>query len=45
MQEFAATLNRLSIAVQFAMVICLFGYFLLLWQMVKLREVRLWTLA
>jgi diguanylate cyclase (GGDEF)-like protein len=45
MQEFAATLNRLSIAVQFAMVMCLFGYFLLLWQMVKLREVRLWTLA
>jgi len=45
MQDFAATLNRLSIAVQFAMVICLFGYFLLLWQMVKLREVRLWTLA
>ena len=45
MQEIAATLNRLSIAVQFAMVICLFGYFLLLWQMVKLREVRLWTLA
>jgi diguanylate cyclase (GGDEF)-like protein len=45
MQELAATLNRLSIAVQFAMVICLFGYFLLLWQMVKLREVRLWTLA
>jgi diguanylate cyclase (GGDEF)-like protein len=45
MQEFAATLNRLSIAVQFAMVMCLFAYFLLLWQMVKLREVRLWTLA
>jgi diguanylate cyclase (GGDEF)-like protein len=45
MQEIAATLNRLSIAVQFAMVMCLFGYFLLLWQMVKLREVRLWTLA
>ncbi|MFC2144595.1 diguanylate cyclase domain-containing protein, partial [Acidobacteriota bacterium] len=45
MQEIAATLNRLSIAVQFAVVICLFGYFLLLWQMVKLREVRLWTLA
>ena len=45
MQELSATLNRLSIAVQFAMVICLFGYFLLLWQMVKLREVRLWTLA
>ena len=45
MQEIAATLNRLSIAVQFAMVTCLFGYFLLLWQMVKLREVRLWTLA
>ena len=45
MQEIAAFLNRLSIAVQFAMVMCLFGYFLLLWQMVKLREVRLWTLA
>ena len=45
MQEFAAILNRLSIAVQFAMVMCLLGYFLLLWRMVKLREVRLWTLA
>ena len=45
MQEIAAVLNRLSIAVQFAVVICLFAYFLLLWQMVKLREVRLWTLA
>jgi diguanylate cyclase (GGDEF)-like protein len=45
MQDLATTLNRLSIAVQFAMVMCLFGYFLLLWQMVKLREVRLWTLA
>jgi diguanylate cyclase (GGDEF)-like protein len=45
MQEIAATLNRLSIAFQFAMVMCLFGYFLLLWRMVKLREVRLWTLA
>ena len=45
MQEIAATLNRLSIAVQFAMVTCLFGYFLLLSQMVKQREVRLWTLA
>ena len=45
MQDFAIMLNRLSIAVQFAMVICLFAYFLLLWQMVKLREVRLWMLA
>jgi diguanylate cyclase (GGDEF)-like protein len=45
MQEIAAILNRLSIAVQFAIVICLFAYFLLLWQMVKLREVRLWTAA
>ncbi len=45
MQEIAAILNRLSIAVQFAIVMCLFGYFLLLWQMVKLREVRLWTVA
>jgi diguanylate cyclase (GGDEF)-like protein len=27
------------------MVMCLFGYFVLLWRMVKLREVRLWTLA
>jgi diguanylate cyclase (GGDEF)-like protein len=45
MREIVATINRLSIAVQFAMVMCLFGYFLLLWQMVKLREVRLWTLA
>ena len=45
MQQIAAILNRLSIAVQFAVVICLFGYFLLLWRMVKLREVRLWTAA
>jgi diguanylate cyclase (GGDEF)-like protein len=45
MQEMSTILNRLSIAVQFAMVMCLFGYFLLLWQMVRLREVRLWTLA
>jgi len=45
MQEIVATLNRLSIAVQFAVVISVFGYFLLLGQMVKLREVRLWMLA
>ena len=45
MQEIAVLLNRLSIAVQFAVVICLFAYFLLLGQMVKLREVRLWMLA
>ena len=45
MQEIAIVLNRLSIAVQFAVVICLFGYFLLLSQVVRLREVRLWTLA
>jgi diguanylate cyclase (GGDEF)-like protein len=45
MQEFTIMLNRLSIAVQFAVVICLFAYFLLLWQMVKLREVRLWMVA
>jgi len=45
MQEIVPTLNRLSIAVQFAVVISLFGYFLLLGQMVKLREVRLWMLA
>ena len=45
MQEVAVVLNRLSIAVQFAVVVCLFGYFLLLGQMVKLREVRLWMLA
>ena len=45
MQEIAVVLNRLSIAVQFAVVVCLFGYFLLLGQMVKLREVRLWMLA
>lgn len=45
MQEITGILNRLSIAVQFAVVICLFAYFLLLWQMVKLREVRLWTAA
>jgi diguanylate cyclase (GGDEF)-like protein len=45
MEELAAVLNRLSIAVQFAVVVCLFGYFLLLGQVVKLREVRLWMLA
>jgi diguanylate cyclase (GGDEF)-like protein len=45
MQDIAAILNRLSIAVQFSVVMCLFGYFLLLGQMVKLREVRLWMLA
>jgi diguanylate cyclase (GGDEF)-like protein len=45
MQQIAAILNRLSIAVQFAVVVCLFGYFVLLWRMVKLREVRLWTAA
>jgi diguanylate cyclase (GGDEF)-like protein len=45
MQEVAAILNRLSIAVQFAVVICLFAYFLLLSQVIKLREVKLWMLA
>jgi diguanylate cyclase (GGDEF)-like protein len=45
MQEIAPILNRLSIAVQFAMVMCLFGYFVLLWRIVTLREVKLWTLA
>jgi diguanylate cyclase (GGDEF)-like protein len=45
MQEFTAILNRLAIAVQFSVVMCLFGYFLLLGQMVRLREVRLWMLA
>ena len=45
MPDIAAILNRLSIAVQFSVVICLFGYFLLLGQMVKLREVRLWMMA
>jgi diguanylate cyclase (GGDEF)-like protein len=45
MQQLLPVLNRLAIAVQFAMVTCLFGYFLLLGRMVKLREVKLWTLA
>jgi hypothetical protein len=45
MQEISLLLNRLSIAVQFSVVISLFGYFLLLWQTVKLHEVRLWMLA
>jgi diguanylate cyclase (GGDEF)-like protein len=45
MQDFAAILNRLSIAVQFAVVTCLFAYFLLLGRMIKLREVRLWMSA
>ncbi len=45
MQDIAAILNRLSIAVQFAIVTCLFAYFLLLGRIIKLREVRLWMLA
>lgn len=45
MQEIGAILNRLSISVQFAVVTCLFAYFLLLGRMIKLREVRLWMLA
>jgi diguanylate cyclase (GGDEF)-like protein len=45
MHELAPVLSRLSVAVQFSMVTCLFGYFLLLGRMVKLREVKLWTLA
>jgi diguanylate cyclase (GGDEF)-like protein len=45
MQDIAAILNRLSIAVQFAVVTCLFTYFLLLGRMIKLREVRLWMSA
>ena len=45
MVELSVVLNRLSIAVQFAVVMCLFSYFLLLGQMVRLREVRLWTIA
>lgn len=45
MQEMFDILNRLSIAVQFSVVVCLFAYFLLLGRMVKLREVKLWTLA
>lgn len=38
-------LSRLSIAVQFAVVMSLFAYFLLLGKMVRLREARLWLLA
>jgi len=45
MQDVVAVLNRLSIAVQFSVVMCLFGYFLLLGRMIKLREVRLWMMA
>lgn len=45
MQDLVPALNRLAIAVQFAMVMCLFGYFLVLGRMVRLREVKLWTLA
>jgi diguanylate cyclase (GGDEF)-like protein len=45
MQDIAAILNRLSIAVQFAVVTCLFAYFLLLGRMIKLREVGLWMSA
>ena len=45
MHEITAILSRLSIAVQFAVVMCLFSYFMLLGRMVKLREVRLWMIA
>jgi diguanylate cyclase (GGDEF)-like protein len=45
MEDIVSVLNRLSIAVQFAVVMSLFIYFLLLKQMVKLREVRLWMYA
>jgi diguanylate cyclase (GGDEF)-like protein len=45
MLELAAILNRLSVAVQFAVVMCLFGYFLLLGFVIRLREIRLWMLA
>lgn len=45
MQEITAILSRLSIAVQFAVVMCLFSYFLLLGRMIRLREVRLWMIA
>ncbi len=38
-------LNRLSIAVQFAVVMCLFAYFLLLGRMIKLQRKRLWLMA
>lgn len=38
-------LSRLSIAVQFAVVMSIFAYFLLLGTMVKLREARLWLFA
>ncbi len=45
MEDITIILNRLSIAVQFSVVVCLFSYFLLLGQIVRLREVRLWTFA
>jgi diguanylate cyclase (GGDEF)-like protein len=45
MQELLPVLNRLSIAIQFAMVMCLLAYFLLLGRMVKLREVKLWVFS
>lgn len=44
-QESSIDLNALSITVQLAIVVTLCAYFLLLGRMVRLRELRLWTLA
>ena len=45
MLEVADILNRLAIAVQLAVVMCLVGYFALLTRLVDLREVRQWRSA
>ena len=45
MTESVIDLNRISIAVQFAVVATLFVYFMLLGRTIRLREVRLWQLA
>ncbi len=45
MLEVADILNRLAVAVQLAVVMCLVGYFTLLARLVDLREVRQWRSA
>jgi diguanylate cyclase (GGDEF)-like protein len=45
MLEVADILNRLAVAVQLAVVMCLVGYFALLARLVDLREVRQWRSA
>jgi diguanylate cyclase (GGDEF)-like protein len=45
MEDVADALNRISIAVQFAVVLSISVYFVLLRQLVKLEDVRLWMWA